>query len=157
MELAVPYGDHTGQHKFGKKQPEMKVIVERKKKVVEEEKDPGLEAFLSVVDRSKKRTWENDDTDEVVTKKRKTEVDEEIVDDEGDVKHDKNMSDMDYLKTKVKPSERDDTLAEVGRLFVRNLPYSTTEEELADLFSAYGEITEVSTSFYLISMLIVFI
>ena len=37
----------------------------------------------------------------------------------------------------------DETLADIGRLFVRNLPYTTTEEELADLFSPFGEISEV--------------
>ncbi|KAK8940474.1 Polyadenylate-binding protein RBP47C' [Platanthera zijinensis] len=32
---------------------------------------------------------------------------------------------------------------ETGRLFVRNLPYTTSEEELLDLFSQFGDVSEV--------------
>ncbi|KAI4370303.1 hypothetical protein MLD38_018667 [Melastoma candidum] len=38
--------------------------------------------------------------------------------------------------------EKGDAL-ESGRLFVRNLPYSATEEELEELFSQYGKVVEV--------------
>ncbi|KAI4372643.1 hypothetical protein MLD38_010847 [Melastoma candidum] len=38
--------------------------------------------------------------------------------------------------------EKEDALGS-GRLFVRNLPYSATEEELEELFSQYGKVVEV--------------
>lgn len=42
------------------------------------------------------------------------------------------------------PYNDDKRLAlETGRLFVRNLPYTTSEEELLDLFSQFGDVSEV--------------
>lgn len=38
---------------------------------------------------------------------------------------------------------RDDDGAETGRLFVRNLPYLASEEDLANVFQEYGEVVEV--------------
>lgn len=35
------------------------------------------------------------------------------------------------------------SIAETGRLFLRNLPYSATEDDIRDLFSEYGELSEV--------------
>lgn len=35
------------------------------------------------------------------------------------------------------------SVAETGRLFVRNLPYTCTEDELADLFKRFGPLAEV--------------
>ena len=34
-------------------------------------------------------------------------------------------------------------ISETGRLFLRNLPYSATEADLASLFEAYGDLSEV--------------
>ena len=39
-----------------------------------------------------------------------------------------------YIKT-------EETIAESGRIFVRNLAYTSTEEEIEKLFSAYGKLT----------------
>ncbi len=33
-------------------------------------------------------------------------------------------------------------ISETGRLFLRNLPYSATEEEIRELFEPFGEITD---------------
>lgn len=46
---------------------------------------------------------------------------------------------MEYLKSKKISTLVEDT----GRLYVTNLPYTTTEEELQELFSKFGDITEV--------------
>ena len=45
------------------------------------------------------------------------------------------------------PVEKDDTketILQTSRLFVRNLSFSCTDEELADLFKPFGEISQVS-------------
>ncbi|XP_010597254.2 probable RNA-binding protein 19 isoform X2 [Loxodonta africana] len=40
-------------------------------------------------------------------------------------------------------NEEEEDLADSGRLFVRNLPYTSTEEELEKLFSKYGPLSEL--------------
>jgi multiple RNA-binding domain-containing protein 1 len=39
------------------------------------------------------------------------------------------------------------TILQTSRLFVRNLAFSCTDEELAELFKPFGEISQVSTAF----------
>ncbi|XP_042765774.1 probable RNA-binding protein 19 isoform X1 [Panthera leo] len=55
------------------------------------------------------------------------------------------------LKNSAKPwpgrtlgeNEEEEDLADSGRLFVRNLPYSSTEEDLGQLFSRFGPLSEL--------------
>ncbi|XP_024422560.2 probable RNA-binding protein 19 isoform X2 [Desmodus rotundus] len=55
------------------------------------------------------------------------------------------------LKTSAKPwqgrtlgeNEEEEDLADSGRLFVRNLPYTSTEEDLEQLFSKFGPLSEL--------------
>ena len=42
------------------------------------------------------------------------------------------------------PSPQEEGIAESGRLFVRNLSYTTTEEHLTELFEKFGPLTEVT-------------
>ncbi|XP_053324888.1 probable RNA-binding protein 19 [Spea bombifrons] len=44
---------------------------------------------------------------------------------------------------KAKDAEEQEDVSESGRLFVRNLPYSCTEDDLEKLFSKYGPISEI--------------
>ncbi|XP_049848370.1 probable RNA-binding protein 19 [Schistocerca gregaria] len=46
-------------------------------------------------------------------------------------------------KTAVAEQQKPVQSLENGRLFVRNLPYTTTEKDLSDLFSPFGDILEV--------------
>lgn len=54
------------------------------------------------------------------------------------------------VEEKLKPwevkgsAEEQESVTESGRIFVRNLPYSTSEEELSQLFGEYGPLTEVT-------------
>jgi RNA recognition motif-containing protein len=51
----------------------------------------------------------------------------------------------DAMKTRVETSKdtKDETLAELGRLFVRNLSYTVTEADIKALFQELGPLTEV--------------
>ncbi|KAJ7554372.1 hypothetical protein O6H91_06G137600 [Diphasiastrum complanatum] len=60
------------------------------------------------------------------------------------------LIDNDTLKSSLEPddselivAEDSESVAETGRLFVRNLPYTASEDDLAKLFSAYGEVSQV--------------
>ncbi|XP_077377451.1 putative RNA-binding protein 19 [Festucalex cinctus] len=44
---------------------------------------------------------------------------------------------------KLKDDEEEEDVAESGRLFVRNLPYTCTEEEVKEIFSKHGPLSEV--------------
>lgn len=55
-----------------------------------------------------------------------------------------DVDDMDSENPIATYNDDDKRLAlETGRLFVRNLPYTTNEDELHDLFSQFGDISEV--------------
>lgn len=41
--------------------------------------------------------------------------------------------------SELKDDEEEEDVAESGRLFVRNLPYTCTEDELKELFTKHGE------------------
>ncbi|XP_072456462.1 probable RNA-binding protein 19 [Notamacropus eugenii] len=43
----------------------------------------------------------------------------------------------------LKEGEEEEDLADSGRLFVRNLPYTSTEEDLEKIFAKYGPLSEV--------------
>lgn len=49
----------------------------------------------------------------------------------------------DRFREQEESLKNEETIAESGRLFVRNLCYSTTEEDIQELFSKYGELSEV--------------
>uniref|UniRef100_A0A3Q2ZHE5 Probable RNA-binding protein 19 n=1 Tax=Hippocampus comes TaxID=109280 RepID=A0A3Q2ZHE5_HIPCM len=44
---------------------------------------------------------------------------------------------------KLKEDEEEEDVAESGRLFVRNLPYTCTEDEITEVFSKHGPLAEV--------------
>ena len=48
------------------------------------------------------------------------------------------------LKYELGCKGKDESLLDSGRLFVRNLPYSITEEDITALFEKYGPLTEVT-------------
>ncbi|KAL0490442.1 RNA-binding protein 19 [Acrasis kona] len=66
-------------------------------------------------------------------------------------KAEKNVSDLDYLKSKIVDNldqdeindDDDDDAIDEGRLFVYNLSYSTSEDELLHLFKPFGEVSEI--------------
>ncbi|XP_073322755.1 probable RNA-binding protein 19 [Pagrus major] len=62
----------------------------------------------------------------------------------GQGKRDKKAKEIDRNFTrKLKEDEEEEDVAESGRLFVRNLPYTCTEEEIKELFEKHGPLSEV--------------
>ncbi|TWW60369.1 RNA-binding protein 19 [Takifugu flavidus] len=59
-------------------------------------------------------------------------------------KRDKRDREVDRNFTRtLKEDEEEEDVAESGRLFVRNLPYTCTEEELKELFAKHGPLSEL--------------
>ncbi|XKL60987.1 hypothetical protein PGB90_008044 [Kerria lacca] len=54
-----------------------------------------------------------------------------------------NNNDNEKWRYQEESLTMEEDIAESGRIFVRNLPYTTTEEELQPIFEKYGPITEV--------------
>ncbi|XP_029960967.1 putative RNA-binding protein 19 [Salarias fasciatus] len=62
----------------------------------------------------------------------------------GKGKKERNPKEIDRTFTrKLKEDEEEEDVAESGRLFVRNLPYTCTEEEIKALFTKYGPLSEL--------------
>lgn len=59
-------------------------------------------------------------------------------------KRNKNDKEIDRSFTrKLKEDEEEEDVSESGRLFIRNLPYTCTEEEIKELFAKYGPLSEM--------------
>ncbi len=144
---------------------------EKKKKPTKEQSDAvddgQLNEFLGIAEKDKTKFWANDvqPINEKVTKDEEEQEDDEMEQNEDDeeepsrkrVKGEtgKHVSDLDFLKSKVvKKLEGDEQDTEMskeeeeeendeGRVFVYNLSYSTTEDELSELFKPFGTISEI--------------
>lgn len=58
----------------------------------------------------------------------------------GKAKRDKRDREVDRNFTRsLKEDEEEEDVAESGRLFIRNLPYTCSEEELKELFAKHGQ------------------
>ncbi|XP_069070627.1 probable RNA-binding protein 19 [Pleurodeles waltl] len=53
------------------------------------------------------------------------------------------VKDKPWQKREKKDNEEEEDVSESGRLFVRNLPYSCTEDDLQKLFFKYGPLSEI--------------
>lgn len=87
------------------------------------------------------KTWEQDEAED------EGEVEGEVEADDGDdVGRGLGESTArDRSHDEVPPDDTDaKTVLETGRLFVRNLPYTATTEELDSLFAPHGEVSQVS-------------
>ncbi|KAL3895907.1 MAG: hypothetical protein SGCHY_004419 [Lobulomycetales sp.] len=130
--------------------------------------DPKLQEFLAVTGNNK-TTWGNDDVhliSDATTTFTPADAASKTTDDtgnnaEGIEKED--VSDLEYLRQKARqgisgdpdtappppspPSpivkQPEDMIADTGRLYVRNITYTCTEDELSSLFQVYGPVAQV--------------
>ncbi|XP_038145996.1 probable RNA-binding protein 19 [Cyprinodon tularosa] len=59
-------------------------------------------------------------------------------------KRNKNDKEIDRsFSRKLKEDEEEEDVSDSGRLFIRNLPYTCTEEELKELFTKHGPLSEI--------------
>ena len=61
------------------------------------------------------------------------------------------QNDEQSIDPTTEPSTPEDKIREHGRLFIRNLPFKTTEDALRERFSSFGPLEEVSLTFISIS------
>ncbi|TXG66342.1 hypothetical protein EZV62_007617 [Acer yangbiense] len=64
-------------------------------------------------------------------------------DSQSEVEEDVNGEILDPVNPSSRMKDEQDEVFDSGRLFVRNLPYTTTGDELRELFSKYGNVSEV--------------
>lgn len=60
------------------------------------------------------------------------------------VDHTESNQRRDFVAMANKDIEREETIADCGRLFLRNLSYTVTEEDLTETFEKFGPLTEVT-------------
>ncbi|KAH7575192.1 hypothetical protein JRO89_XS02G0060600 [Xanthoceras sorbifolium] len=60
-----------------------------------------------------------------------------------EVEEDANGEVLDPMNSSSSMKDEQDEAFESGRLFVRNLPYTTTDDKLRELFTKYGNVSEV--------------
>lgn len=64
----------------------------------------------------------------------------------GKGKRDRKDKEIDRNFTrKLKEDEEEEDVADSGRLFIRNLPYTCSEEEIKELFAKHGEFNKTTT------------
>ncbi|KAL1936134.1 hypothetical protein VTP01DRAFT_268 [Rhizomucor pusillus] len=138
-----------------------KKLEEHIKKLHADENDPKLREYLDVMtSRSKGKTWTNDD----LAVLKESDYDQEITasgvkklniqDQDSDVDSASDAEPMDEDKPEEEQQREsaangesfkspEEQIEDTGRLFVRNLAYACTEQDLKDLFSKYGPLSEV--------------
>ncbi|KAL8236003.1 hypothetical protein R6Q59_017084 [Mikania micrantha] len=99
-----------------------------------------------------KKDWSDSDNDDAV-EEAENHDDEENDDDEeenddDDIKkideiHPENPNETDDVDEPSSSLEDEDDVLQTGRLFVRNLPYTATEDDLRDHFSKFGSMPQV--------------
>lgn len=80
---------------------------------------------------------------EPVEKEVKEDSDSDSDSEDENEKHSKATLSSKPLPTTTNTSSNDEDVIEEGRLFIRNLPYSCTEEEISAYVSQYGEIADL--------------
>jgi len=169
-KLIVEYALLPKQRGGGEKSKTSKEQISRDTKKDEEtrKKEKRKQEFLDILNTSKgtKKIWANDDDDE---NKNEPELQEEESDDDEEEEPaqpstEPPKSDLDFLKSKqvettdlekdkttlaaaeddAKQAENDDKNDSIvlNRLFLRNLPFTTTEDDIQAAFSPFGTILD---------------
>ncbi|CAO3639840.1 unnamed protein product [Cunninghamella echinulata] len=103
-------------------------------------------------DKKKKKENDEDEDDDEIMDEKDSKNDNELVDtpmDEDSNTNDKSEADDLPERAKLiaeqesKETNPVDLIEDTGRLFLRNLPYSCTEQDLRDTFEKYGPLSEV--------------
>eukprot|EP00941_MAST-03F_sp_MAST-3F-sp1_P003076 g3076.t1 len=171
-EMYDSQGNLKKEGESGKAEKKMEELQFKKKKaLLKEKRSEKLQEFLELMgigvstQKNGKKSWANDNADgaadaelalqeakekEEIQKKKKEESKREGAEEN-------DMNDLDFLRSKTVSNFDDDKsdenkqlrdnedvdILETGRLFVRNLPYSATEDNVNDHFEQFGQISDV--------------
>mmetsp|Transcript_3809 Transcript_3809/g.4468 ORF Transcript_3809/g.4468 Transcript_3809/m.4468 type:complete len:747 (+) Transcript_3809:208-2448(+) len=165
VEVALPYGDiklsrpWSKHSKNAQKEADEADAPNSNLKTVKKatKKDKKLQEFLLLMQpRSKSQFWANDDTVPMDTDKAAAEkgndnidADNKLIKDNNQVANEKYVNEngkSDTTKIDRQTSENKlediEEVAESGRLFIRNLSYNTTEDEIRSHFEKFGPTAE---------------
>ncbi|XP_024381120.1 uncharacterized protein [Physcomitrium patens] len=123
----------------------------------DDDDDDASDKDAALDDANDLTTSSKEDDDEDGEEEDESEVEDEEMNDAADnvviaeIDRDDGKNGLDHIEQSaegdahVAPvlAEEQESVSETGRLFVRNLPYTATEEELAELFGKFGELSEV--------------
>lgn len=104
--------------------------------------------FMIVVNSDEESDADSDeyqDIPEEPTSEKAVDLQSQLRNVNSDEESDESESEEEAKNDEVKPMEESDVddVIEEGRLFIRNLPYSCTEEEIKEYTKQFGEITDV--------------
>lgn len=104
--------------------------------------------FMIVVNSDEESDADSDeyqDIPEEPTSEKAVDLQSQLRNVNSDEESDESETEEEVKNDEVKPMEESDVddVIEEGRLFIRNLPYSCTEEEIKEYTKQFGEITDV--------------
>eukprot|EP01018_Ginkgo_biloba_P026341 Gb_17564 [translate_table: standard] len=113
---------------------------EENSEVNTEDDDPSIEEEVAEFTHSGNQQWQ----EVPVSQPEDSNVDESenVLEYEASNRREKIRNTEDGVLDHDREGEQENAI-ETGRLFVRNLPYSASEDDLVELFSKYGEISQV--------------
>jgi multiple RNA-binding domain-containing protein 1 len=134
--------DESPKHKKNEAVSDMDYFKSRVKKNLSDNDDDDEDDTDDGDDEDDTDDGDDDDNDDVSDDVKKTERagSEEAVEEESSVESDDDKKGTGDTSAKL---EDENQVLETGRLFIRNLPYTATEDELAEHFSRFGNISQV--------------
>eukprot|EP01024_Parvocaulis_polyphysoides_P075434 TRINITY_DN9745_c1_g5_i2.p1 TRINITY_DN9745_c1_g5~~TRINITY_DN9745_c1_g5_i2.p1 ORF type:complete len:404 (+),score=77.74 TRINITY_DN9745_c1_g5_i2:136-1347(+) len=110
------------------------------------DEDEEFAEFMELMKpRAKSKLWANEEKNKNKDKQREKQEGDDI-EERDQVVMDEDVTDLDYLKSRMKQAQQEveeEEEFDECRLFVRNVPFDTSETELFELFEQFGSVSDV--------------